>query len=254
MEEQENSATARAQLRWLTTLRSNVRATRRAFWFPLVSLGTIVLLAGWLYLPAEEAPTNARPGSVVIGAAKVTLTLVQMPLAGHSIAVAMCWIIGLPIAYVVSLAFYRRHSYRTGLMVSIGVWATVGISLLAAMVAFSPIVVAALHLPVGWSAWGTAGPAGVQALKPLLAITIALPLLAYLEHSPGLGAFSAGFTGFVLLISLYDIQNLFGLPGSVLGNALSVFLAGALLVVAGLVARRRQRTQLVSHAQWGVRS
>lgn len=252
MEGQENRAMARAQLRWLTTLRSNVRATRRAFWFPLISLGTIVLLAGWLYLPAEGAPTNARPGSVVIGA--VGVTPVRMPLAGHSTAVVMLWIIGLPIAYVGSLAFYRRRSRRTGLVVSIGVWATVGIGLLAAMVTFSPVVVAALHLPVGWSAWETAGPAGGQALKPLLAITIALPLLAYLECSPGLGAFSAGFAGFVLLISLYDVQNLFGALGSALGNALGVFLAGALLVVAGLVARRRQRAQRVSHTRWVVMS
>lgn len=252
MERQENPAMVRARLRWLATLRSNVRATRRAFWFPLISLGAIVLLAGWFYLPAKVPSTNARSSSVAIKA--VGVTPVQMPLASHSTAVVMLWIIGLPIAYLASLAFYHRRSRRTGLVVSIGMWATVGIGLLAAMVTFSPIVVAALHLPVDWSAWETAGPAGGQALKPLLAITIALPLLAYLEYSPGLGAFSAGFAGFVVLISLYDVQNLFGALGSALGNALGVFLAGALLVVAGLVARRRQRVQRISHARWVVMS
>jgi hypothetical protein len=229
----ERAASAAEWLRWSRQIRCGIRSSRRGSWFALVSLGALVLATSWLYLP------SSRQGGLV--SSHRTAAGVLVGPGFHSLAVTLIWIVGTPLAYLATLAYYRFRARRTGLEVSLWSWVGVGLALFAVLVLLSPATTGTALPFARWAGWLHPSDLSIRGTQPVLAVALALPLLAWLERSRALAAFAGAFLAIALWVSLYDVENLLGYFGAPLATAPGVALAGAVLVVAGLVASIHQR-------------
>jgi hypothetical protein len=222
-------------LEYVSAAVSKARAARHGFGFPLLVLGAVTAGALPFYvLPAPSARplTQAVSGTPLVGALGGFL-----PHAGQW--AALYWLVTLPLAYAAGLAYCRARSYRSGVQGRALPAVVVGLGLLMILVASSPAMVAFLHLP-GWTAFlHPQGDLATRGLTPLLAVSLGLVALSYLERSVTRALFAVAFVALVLLVNLYDIENLFpvvlglSVPAS-LAEFPNVSLAALVLLGGGL--------------------
>jgi hypothetical protein len=85
----------------------------------------------------------------------------------------------------------------------------------------------------------------IRGLTPLLPIAAGLFVLAIIEGSVPVAGFATAFLGLVILVNLYDIENLFSRVGvTVPTPAIGLIVPGAVLLLASLgfwLAGRRTR-------------
>jgi hypothetical protein len=158
-------------------------------------------------------------------------------------AIAIYWLISLPIAYLLIGWWYFSRGRRKGVTTSPLSYVLVGIGLLALLVLTSARMSELLHLPA-WTHVLVIGDLVVRGLVPLLTIALGLFVLSYIERSRTLALFSAAFLGLALLVNLYDLENVAGRLGYSVGPEIGVFVAGLFMLGggAGFALLRRRET------------
>jgi hypothetical protein len=204
------------------------RRARRAIWFPLVQFGLIVLGAAPFYRPWPSSGSGLTIRNVG-------------PVAGYlggdfiGNAPAWYWLIALPLGYVATAAFLRWHAGRTGVAGRIAPYVAAGLGLFAFLVISSPSILDALGLPTSIGKFLWSNDLAIRGLTPLIAVALGFLVLAWVERSPALAAFSAAFLGLVLLANLYDIGNYFRWAGLSAEDPQSgAIVAGVALLLGGL--------------------
>jgi hypothetical protein len=249
-------------LQELDRLRRFTRAVRHGFWMPLVLLGLLMIGATPLYFSPSSQPLLGAPSSAVfkmrVGAARSS----DVPLchAVHGIvstpctpatagipyfpsgitttsprAIAIYWLIVLPLAYAIVAAWAHRRALRRGIATSMLAYAVAGVVLVA-------LLVLAGILNGTWYRAGQLTSIGSRGLAPLFIVALGLLVLAYRERSRAMWAFSVAFLGYVILINLYDIDNLTARLGLTVGPEVGVFLGGVFTLLAGVVFAVRQQS------------
>ncbi len=238
-------------------LQRRTRALRQGFWFPLILLGLVILASSPLYLRPEVASAGlpaatvlrARPAGTPLPAARPgqSSRRARTPFFPGGIstasprAIAIYWLVTLPIAYLLIGWWYVLRARRRGVSTSPAAYVLVGIGLVALLVLTSNEVASVLHLP-SWVAVFTIGDLKIRGLAALLTIGLGLFVLSYVERSRALAVFSAAFFGLALLVNLYDLQNMALRIGYRVGPELGVFVAGLFVLGGGVgfgLARRR---------------
>jgi len=248
-------------LQELDRLRRFTRAVRHGFWMPLVLLGLLMIGATPLYFSPSNKALLGVPGAVVFKARVGASSSGFLPLchAVHGVvsmpctratagapyfpsgvtttsprAVAIYWLIALPLAYVIVAAWAHRRALRRGVATSMLAYAVAGIVLVA-------LLVLAGVLTGAWSNADQLSSIGSRGLDALFIIALGLLVLAYRERSWAMWAFSVVFLGYVVLINLYDLDNLTARLGLTVGPEVGVFLAGVFTLLAGAAFAVRQQ-------------
>jgi hypothetical protein len=247
-------------LQELDGLQRFTRAVRHGFWMPLVLLGLLMIGATPLYLsPSSQTPLGVSGGVVFKVRAGASSSgylplchavhgVVTMPckpiIAGSRYfpsgvttssprAIAIYWLIALPLAYVVVAAWAHRRAFRRGVATSMLSYAVTGVALVA-------LLVLAGVLTGAWSRADEVSSIGNRGLGALFVVALGLLVLAYRERSSAMWAFSIVFLGYVVLINLYDLDNLTARLGLTVGPEIAVFLAGVFTFLAGVTFAVRQ--------------
>jgi hypothetical protein len=151
-------------------------------------------------------------------------------------AVAIYWLITLPIAYLLIGWWYFYRGRRKGVATSPLSYVLIGIGLLALLVLTSGRISELLHLPK-WTHVFVFGDLVLRGLVPLLTIGFGLFVLSYLERSRALVVFSAAFLALALalalLVNLYNVENVVGRLGYSVGPEIGVFVAGLFMLGGG---------------------
>lgn len=147
-------------------------------------------------------------------------------------AIAIYWLITLPIAYLLIGWWYFYRGRRKGVSTSPLAYVLVGIGLLALLVLTSGRMSELLHLPA-WTHVFVIGDLVLRGLVPLLTIGLGLFVLSYLERSRPLALFAGAFFGLALLVNLYDLENVAGRLGYNVGPEIGVFVAGLFMLGGG---------------------
>jgi hypothetical protein len=147
-------------------------------------------------------------------------------------AIAIYWLIALPIAYLLIGWWYISRRRRKGVSTSSLSYILVGIGLLALLVLTSERISELLHLPK-WTHVFVVGDLVIRGLVPLLTIALGLFVLSYLERSRTLVLFSAVFFALALLVNLYNLENVAGRLGYDVGPEIGVFVAGLFMLGGG---------------------
>jgi hypothetical protein len=243
----------------VTQLRQRTRIARQGFWFPLVILGLVIAGSTPFYFaPTPLGVLRGHPGRALPAATAVPLqhstsgsfghvTSASSYLPGGALtksphAAALYWLIALPLAYVVIFAWYRLRARRRGIATSPVAYVVTGLALLAALVASSVGTANLLHLPSVITRLD-GSDLSVRGLMAVLAVGLGLFVLAFVERSRSLLAFSVAFFALALLVNLYDLENVAYRMGVSVGPELGVAVAGGFLLCGGLgfaLARWRQ--------------
>jgi hypothetical protein len=250
----------------LDRLRRFTRAVRHGFWLPLVLLGLLMIGATPLYFSPSSQALLGAPGRVVfkarLGASHsgyvppchVVHGVVYTPCTATNAtagatyfpsgvstasprAIAVYWLIALPLAYVILAVWAHRRAIRRGVATSMLVYALTGIVLVALMVVSGLLT----------GAWPTAArlsSIGNRGLLALLVIALGLLVLAYRERSRAMWAISLVFLGYVILINLYDLDNFIARFGISVGPEVGVFIGGVFTLLAGAVFAAKPKPQL----------
>jgi hypothetical protein len=248
-------------LQELDRLQRFTRAVRHGFWMPLVLLGLLMIGATPLYFSPSHQPLPGTPGTVVfkarVGAARsgslplchavhgIVSTPCALATAGAPYfpsgitttsprAIAIYWLIALPLAYVIVAVWAHRRALRRGVATSMLAYAVAGVGLVA-------LLVLAGVLNGTWYRAGQLTSIGSRGLAPLFVIALGLLVLAYRERSRAMWAFSVAFLGYVIVMNLYDIDNLTARLGLTVGPEVGVFLSGVFTLLAGVVFAVRQQ-------------
>jgi hypothetical protein len=220
------------------TLRRRARATRHAYWFPLVLFGLLTIGAVPLYLvTAGRQPVGVSVSPIGTS----TIMLGGMPMAANGFYIAWYWAAALVVGYLLTLLWYRRHARRVGIQTPARGYLITGIVLTVLVLALPPLTRFVPPLSLIWLPFADIWIRGTFAF---LIIAVGLWVLAAAEHSPGLAVTAAIYTGAALLGTLYNVENIlfrlgwspatpFGWRLAVLPN---VLLPAAVLLVAGLTA------------------
>jgi hypothetical protein len=247
-------------LQELDRLRRFTRAVRHGFWMPLVLLGLLMIGATPLYFSPSNQPLPGgrsivfkarvgapRPGYLPI--CHVVHGVVSLPCTPATSgapyfpsgitttsprAIAIYWLIALPLAYVIVAVWAYRRALRRGVATSMVAYAVAGGALVA-------LLVLAGILNGTWDSAGQLTSIGSRGLAPLFVVALGLLVLAYRERSRAMWAFSAVFLGYVIVINLYDIDNLTARLGLTVGPEVGVFLGGVFTLLAGVVFAVRQQ-------------
>lgn len=213
---------------------SRTHKLARPSWFPLAAFGLLVLLISPLY-------TSGPPPWGLRGARHMAPASPWLPgitMGSDPWFPSLAWIMGLTVAGGASFAYYRRRAVRVGVSSRILPALGAGAGVLIILVISSPGAAGV----TGWY-WPYRQIARVapdllfRGTAPLLCIGIVVGILAALERSRALGMFAVGFMGLVLLVSLYDIQNVFyRIHLDVAAPAINLILPGVALVGAALVS------------------
>jgi hypothetical protein len=147
-------------------------------------------------------------------------------------AIAIYWLVTLPIAYLLIGWWYFARGRRKGVSTSPLAYVLVGIGLLALLVLTSEKMSELLHLP-GWTNVFVVGDLVVRGLVPLLTIGLGLFVLSYLERSRALALFAGAFFALALLANLYNLDNVAWRVGYNVGPEIGVFVAGLFMVGGG---------------------
>jgi hypothetical protein len=148
--------------------------------------------------------------------------------------VAIYWLIALPLAYVIVAVWAHRRALRRGVATSMVAYALTGVALVA-------LLVLAEVQTGAWSPAARLSSIGSRGLAALFVIALGLLVLAFRERSWELAAFSVVFVGYVVLINLYDLDNLTARLGLSVGPEIGVFLGGVFTLLAGVVFAVRQQ-------------
>jgi hypothetical protein len=191
----------------VTGLRRRTRRARQAFWFPLVVFGALILGSTPLYtLP----PLTNTPDGVVVGSGRAPLGALA-----PGFAAGLFWLIGVPVAYVVTALFYLWRGHRRGVRTTWRAYVFVGLGLF--------VVVALLTVNLPRKVPGRRlfirlfeylpGDLVIRGLIPLLAIAVGFMILALAERSRAFGLFAIAFFAIAffavaLTANLYDMSNL----------------------------------------------
>jgi hypothetical protein len=227
------SSEAAVLLQTVNKVRAGVRKAQRAYWFPLVTFGAIILGAIPFYrrVPAFTGPDGIEvfprwlpsPLDIVSG----------FDLPGGGRWASLYWLIALPLGYIATAYYYRRRAIQTGVEGQTRRYVLAGLGLFAFLVLISPGFGSFLRVPyvlIWWQRWPF-----FQGLTPLLTIALGLFVLARVERSYGLAAFSVVFLGIAIMSNTYHPENLFSRFGiTVPSPQINVIIPGALLLLAGL--------------------
>jgi hypothetical protein len=221
---------ARRTVDEVTGLRRHTRRARQAFWFPLMVFGALILGSAPLYsLP----PPASIPDGVVAGNGYDPL---GGKLATDPHAVSLFWLIGIPVAYLLTAAFYLWRGHRRGVRTTWRAYVVTGLGLFAVValllvnlprkVPGRRLLLSVFdHLP---------GDLVIRGLIPLLAIAVGFMILAVAERSLALGLFAVVFFAIALTANLYDMSNLadrLALHGG--GPEVNNVVVGSLALLAG---------------------
>jgi hypothetical protein len=211
----------------LAQLRRRARVARRSYWFPLVAFGVLTVAATPLY--GQRLPTCATAGACGFPGDSAS-GLFGTTFLDRSSWIAAYWLVAMPAGYLATVWYYRRHASRSGVAGSVLPFAWLGLGLLLAclvgwLLAFPfPVFLTTFH--------GT---------LPILILALGLMLLAWLERSPGLGAFAVCFLALALVVNLYDVENLIGdlaiYHNGAFSNLPNIVLPGLVLLTAGAAFR-----------------
>ena len=219
---------ARRTVDEVTGLRRRTRRARQAFWFPLIVFGGLILGSTPLY--SLPPPASIRDG-IVVGRGHATLG----PLA-PDLAASLFWLIGIPVAYVLTAAFYLWRGHRRGVRTTWRAYVATGLGL------FAVVALLLVNLPrrvPGRQLFVNVfehvpGDLVIRGLIPLLAIAVGFMILAVAERSLALGLFAVVFFAIALTANLYDMSNLadrLALRGG--GPEVNNIVVGSLALLAG---------------------
>jgi hypothetical protein len=221
----------------LAALRRRARATRHAYWFPLVLFGLLTVGAVPFYL-VTAGQLLGRSVSLI---GTSTIMLGGGPMAAGGFYIAWYWAVALVVGYLLTLLWYRRHARRVGIQTPARGYLITGIALTVLVLVLPPLTRFVPPLSLIWLPFADIWIRGTFAF---LIIAAGLWVLARAEHSPGLATIAAIYTGAALLGTLYNVENiLFRLgwnPATPFGWRLAllpnVLLPATVLLVAGLAA------------------
>jgi len=221
----------------LDRLRRQARTDRHAYWFPLVLFGLLTCASVPFYV---SEVTQVAPGTAVLRATAPATLLGGMQAGRNGLFLGWYWALALIAGYLLTYAWYRRHTRRVGLRTPARAFAITGI-VLAALAFLGPLLVANLSLP-----YAPVGlPVGDLWVRGTFAFLIAaagLWVLAWAERSRALAIITLAYTGAALLASLYNVENLlamlgwspgYGGAGARLAELPNVLLPAVVLLVAG---------------------
>lgn len=237
--------TPEALLAEVDALRRRTRASRHAYWLPLLLFGLLTVLAAPLYVESADptdGPWPADPGLAGLGGGSLL----------HATALGWYWLVALIGGYLLSLGWYRRHALRVGVQGPIRGYLIAGA--LGTVVGLSlPVVLRYLllnaHTPIANATeWFAAPLLGVsyRGMVPHLVIALGLVVLAWLERSRGLSVIAVSYAAAVILVNVYlNTANLE--PGDL--NNYSFMLAALvptpILLVGGVAALVQARKKTV---------
>lgn len=221
----------------LDRLRRDARTARHAYWFPLVLFGLLTCASVPFYL-SGVAP--GVPGLTVMRAsAPPSLLGGDMP-GRNAVLLGWYWALALIAGYLLTYAWYRRHTRRVGLRTPARAVTITGI-VLAALAFLGPMLVANLsfpYAPVGLPV----GDLWVRGTFAFLIAAAGLWLLAWAERSRALAVITLIYTGAALLASLYNVENVLyrlgwnpgdGMTGARLAELPNVLLPALVLLAGG---------------------
>jgi hypothetical protein len=196
----------------MKVLRRKARATRHAYWFPLVLFGVLTCASVPFYIhqdvpagPAGGATAQANggaPGLPVLGGSSGFL--VHRYLGYY-------WLAALLAGVLLTLLWYRRNARRVGLQTPARGYLLTVAALTALALVIPPLsdvrsphwLSWLRHLQLLWP-----GDLVVRGTFPFVLIAVGLWALAWAERSPALAVIAAVYTGAALLASLYNVENL----------------------------------------------
>ena len=191
----------------MKALRRQARATRHAYWFPLILFGLLTCAAVPFYIsPIDQAGgsgvTRGGPPLPVLGGFAGVTT--QRYLGYY-------WVAALLAGLLLTLLWYRRNARRVGLQTPArGYVITVAVLTAAAVVIPLLSQVRSPH----WLSWLQylhvlwPGDLVLRGTFPFVIIAVGLWVLAWAERSRALGVIAAVYTATALLSSLYNTENI----------------------------------------------
>ncbi|MEW2429841.1 hypothetical protein AB0877_17670 [Micromonospora sp. NPDC047644] len=229
--------TPRELLASVAALQRRTRATRNAYWLPLLLFGLLTAVAAPLYVESAEPP------ALRVGEDNPALSGLGGDFLERSAALGWYWLAALIGGYLLSLWWYRWHGVRVGVQTPARPYVIAGI--VGTMVGLVlPIVLRYLLLNMttvisNGTSWLTIPLLGIsnRGMIPHLVIAVGLLILARLERSRGLTVVATAYTAAVALVNIY-FQTANFQPGDL--NRYSFLLAALLpapiLLVGGGIA------------------
>ena len=223
----------------VSRLRRQARATRHAYWFPLVLFGLLTCASVPFYVqPTPQGAFFARgPFFPVLGGIRGQ---------GWRDYLAYYWLGALVVGLVATGLWYRRHGRKVGLVTPSRGYLITGTVLIAlGTLPWFVWWISGWHIPVLLL---LPGDLVIRGTFPFVMIAVGFWVLTVAERSWGLFAATAVYTAAALLASLYDVENvLFRLGWYPVGSAWqfaelpNVLLPALVLLVAGAAAFAVQR-------------
>lgn len=204
------------------TLGRRTRLARRGCWFPMVVFGVLVL--------ASDPFFRIRVWTVGYAPLRATTGLIAGANTGRMGELTAFWLIGAPLAYLLTVAYYWFKARRQGVATSTKGFVLAGLGLFGLLVVLSAV---GLALPVG----DTASPG----LLPLVTFGVGFCVLAWAERSWGLGAFAVCFLALTVVVNVFTTVKLIEghVPPAELFHGVPIeqvepILVGGVLLIAGI--------------------
>jgi hypothetical protein len=189
----------------LATLRHRVRATRHAYWFPLVLFGLIGIGAVPFYLLSAPPGVTGRSAWTVVAPATPVLAGNGISSLGRgSSLLGFYWLLALVAGFLLMMAWYRRHARQAGVTSPVRPAAITGIAL-TIVALIGPAIARAvgsqwLWLPFPWFLT-------IHGMYPFLIIGISLCVLARSERSRALTLIAIVYLAAAVVACSYDVEN-----------------------------------------------
>jgi hypothetical protein len=179
-------------------LRSQARAARHAYWFPLVLFGVLACASVPFYLQPPPTPGThwmRAPTLPVLGGYFVN--------SGWRGLLAYYWLVAIAVGLGLTWLWYWRHGRSAGVVTP-----SRGYLITTAAIVFLALLPWILFRVSGGRLLPfLPGDLILRGTFPLVIIGLGLWVLARAERSWALLAIAAVYTGTALLVSLYDIEN-----------------------------------------------
>jgi hypothetical protein len=191
-----------ALLREMKALRRRARATRHAYWFPLILFGALTCASAPFYIQPDASATQVSlsggPELPILGGSPGFLT--QRYLGYY-------WLAALLVGLLATLLWYRWNARRVGLATPARGY-VVTVAVLTALALIIPPLSRMRsphwlqYLRVLWP-----GDLTIRGTFPFVILAVGLWVLARAERSRALAVIAAVYTGTAVLVSLYDVEN-----------------------------------------------
>lgn len=192
----------------MKALRRRARATRHAYWFPLVLFGVLTCASVPFYIQsaAPSGMTTQANGDVP-----------ELPVLGGFAGflvhryLGYYWLAALLVGLLLTLLWYRRNARRVGLATPARGYVITLAVLTALALVIPPLSSVRSPHWLSWLqqlGWLWPGDLVVRGTFPFVIIAVGLWALAWAERSPALAVIAAVYTGTAVLASLYDVENL----------------------------------------------